>query len=145
MDLYAFCCFLSNLVFSDKNPQRRRLVERWHRYVLKDNKAHDDLYPDDPEKKAAGKLQTRLKNIVRGKTESSTVVETVKKEEVEVTPIVNPSLLKDQSKEEEMASEMQEVQEVQEVQEETKKEGEGEGGVWESITSTFWWLLGYKN
>ena len=154
------------VVFSDKNPQRRRLVERWHRYVLKDNKTHDDLYPDDPAEKKPNMFLAKLQSLMGGKAKSAPAEAAVEeKKEAETASVVNPALLMDQEEKEEEEEEegvmmeqgeenlQEEAQEKEQEEEEEKKEEEGEeegtqagaGGVWESISSTFWWLLGYKN
>ena len=133
------------LVFSYKNPQRRRLVERWHRYVLKDNKTSEELYPEEPEQK---KHRAILHKAEDATAKSSAVTETVEEEEkkkeeeeLKMTPVVDPSLLKDQEEKEKDEKD----EEDEEEEEEKKEDGESAGGVWESISSTFWWLLGYKN
>lgn len=154
------------VVFSDKNPQRRRLVERWHRYVLKDNKTHDDLYPDDPAEKKPNMFLAKLQSLMGGKAKSAPAEAAVEeKKEAETASVVNPALLMDQEEKEEEEEEegvmmeqgeenvQEEAQEKEQEEEEEKKKEEGEeegtqagaGGVWESISSTFWWLLGYKN
>lgn len=156
------------VVFSDKNPQRRRLVERWHRYVLKDNKTHDDLYPDDPAEKKPNMFLAKLQSLMGGKAKSAPAEAAVEeKKEAETASVVNPALLMDQEEKEEEEEEeeegvmmeqgeenvQEEAQEQEQEEEEEKKKEEGEeegtqagaGGVWESISSTFWWLLGYKN
>ena len=155
------------VVFSDKNPQRRRLVERWHRYVLKDNKTHDDLYPDDPAEKKPNMFLAKLQSLMGGKAKSAPAEAAVEeKKEAETASVVNPALLMDQEEKEEEEEEegvmmeqgeesvqeaAQEKEQEEEKEEEKKEEGEekgtqaGAGGVWESISSTFWWLLGYKN
>lgn len=154
------------VVFSDKNPQRRRLVERWHRYVLKDNKTHDDLYPDDPAEKKPNMFLAKLQSLMGGKAKSAPAEAAVEeKKEAETASVVNPALLMDQEEKEEEEEEegvmmeqgeenvQEEAQEQEQEEEKKKKKEEGEeegtqagaGGVWESISSTFWWLLGYKN
>ena len=119
----SFCGFVLCVVFSEKNPQRRRLVERYHRYVLKDGKTAADIYPP----KGAKEVKPAAKPVEEEKPveEVKAAVEEVKVVE-EVKPVVEEvKLLEEEKAAEEAAPEST--------------------SVWTSISNTFWWLLGYKN
>lgn len=130
----SFCGFVLCVVFSEKNPQRRRLVERYHRYVLKDGKTAADIYPP----KGAKEVKPAVKSV-----EEEKPVEEVKAAE-EVKPVEEVKV------EEKPAEEVKVVEEVKPVVEEEKPVEEEKAApestsVWTSISNTFWWLLGYKN
>ena len=130
----SFCGFVLCVVFSEKNPQRRRLVERYHRYVLKDGKTAADIYPP----KGAKEVKPAMKPV-----EEEKPVEEVKAAE-EVKPVEEVKV------EEKPAEEVKVVEEVKPVVEEEKPVEEEKAApestsVWTSISNTFWWLLGYKN
>ena len=131
----SFCGFVCCVVFSEKNPQRRRLVERYHRYVLKDGKTAADIYPP----KGAKEVKPAVKPVEEEKpVEEVKVAEEVKPaEEVKVVEEVKPVV-----EEEKPVVEEEKPVEEEKAAEEAAPESTS---VWTSISNTFWWLLGYKN
>lgn len=131
----SFCGFVLCVVFSEKNPQRRRLVERYHRYVLKDGKTAADIYPP----KGAKEVKPVAKPVEEEKPveEVKAAVEEVKVAE-EVKPVVEVKLLEEEKPVEEEVKPVEEEKAAEEAAPESTS-------VWTSISNTFWWLLGYKN
>lgn len=132
----SFCGFVLCVVFSEKNPQRRRLVERYHRYVLKDGKTAADIYPP----KGAKEVKPVAKPVEEEKPveEVKAAVEEVKVAE-EVKPVVEEvKLLEEEKPVEEEVKPVEEEKAAEEAASESTS-------VWTSISNTFWWLLGYKN
>lgn len=132
----SFCGFVLCVVFSEKNPQRRRLVERYHRYVLKDGKTAADIYPP----KGAKEVKPVAKPVEEEKPveEVKAAVEEVKVAE-EVKPVVEEvKLLEEEKPVDEEAKPVEEEKAAEEAAPESTS-------VWTSISNTFWWLLGYKN
>ena len=132
----SFCGFVLCVVFSEKNPQRRRLVERYHRYVLKDGKTAADIYPP----KGAKEVKPVAKPVEEEKPveEVKAAVEEVKVVE-EVKPVVEEvKLLEEEKPVEEEVKPVEEEKAAEEAAPESTS-------VWTSISNTFWWLLGYKN
>ena len=132
----SFCGFVLCVVFSEKNPQRRRLVERYHRYVLKDGKTAADIYPP----KGAKEVKPVAKPVEEDKPveEVKAAVEEVKVAE-EVKPVVEEvKLLEEEKPVEEEVKPVEEEKAAEEAAPESTS-------VWTSISNTFWWLLGYKN
>lgn len=132
----SFCGFVLCVVFSEKNPQRRRLVERYHRYVLKDGKTAADIYPP----KGAKEVKPVAKPVEEEKPveEVKAAVEEVKVAE-EVKPVVEEvKLLEEEKPVEEEVKPVEEEKAAEEAAPESTS-------VWTSISNTFWWLLGYKN
>ena len=139
----SFCGFVLCVVFSEKNPQRRRLVERYHRYVLKDGKTAADIYPPKGAKevKPVAKPVEEEKPVeeVKAAVEEVKVVEEVKPAVEEVKPVVEeekPVVEEEKPVEEEKAAEEEKA---------TEEATPESTSVWTSISNTFWWLLGYKN
>ena len=135
----SFCGFVLCVVFSEKNPQRRRLVERYHRYVLKDGKTAADIYPPKGAKevKPVAKPVEEEKPVeeVKAAVEEVKVAEEVK---VEEKPAEEVKLLEEEKPVEEEVKPVEEEKAAEEAAPESTS-------VWTSISNTFWWLLGYKN
>ena len=116
------------------NPQRRRLIERWHRYVLKDNKTHDEIFDKKSAKESAAASSTPAAPAAPA-TQSMAAPRAPAAE----------SVIKS-SEESIMNKEPIVVLPAEETKmEEDKEVTEQNSGVWSYLTSTFWWLLGYKN
>ena len=135
----SFCGFVLCVVFSEKNPQRRRLVERYHRYVLKDGKTAADIYPP----KGAKEVKPAVKPVEEEKPVEEVKVEEKPVEEVKVAEEVKPVVEEVKLLEEEkpVVEEEKPVEEEKAAEEATPEST----SVWTSISNTFWWLLGYKN
>ena len=96
------------------NPQRRRLIQRWHRYVLKDN--IDPYAPKEEVEEEVPEPQPEEQSIVM--------------EEMEVEPIVDtPAEI---------------VEEIPAKEEEVVEVASSEEGFFSYLYKSFWWLLGYK-
>ena len=115
------------IVFSEKNPQRRRLIERWHRYVLKDEVKKPDPWA---EYEAAQNAQTAVEEVIEKEqvVEEQVMVEPVVEEDVK--PIVEMP--------------MEETRMEEDKEEQKQEETAQTTTVWGYINSTFWWMLGYK-
>ena len=116
------------------NPQRRRLIERWHRYVLKDNKTHDEIFDKKSAKESAAASDAPAAPAVPA-TQSMAAPRTHVAESV-----INSSEESIMSKEPIVVLPAEETK-----MEEDKEVTEQNSGVWSYLTSTFWWMLGYKN
>lgn len=114
------------LVFSDKNPQRRRLIERYHRYIAKDEVKKPDPWAEAEAAEAAAAAEAALRE------------EEEKKEEKPVEPAVVEA-----SAEAPVETFVETVVEAPAEEEKTEEPAESQG-VLGYISSTFWWLLGYK-
>ena len=117
------------LVFSDKNPQRRRLIERYHRYIAKDEVKKPDPWAEAEAAEAAAAAEAALREEEEKKEEKP--VEASAEAPVEIfveTPAATPA---------------ETVVEAPAEEEKTEEPAESQG-VLGYISSTFWWLLGYK-
>ena len=105
------------------NPQRRRLIQRWHKYVLKDG---IDPYAPKDEVEAVEAVE------VVEETQQAQAVEDIqeKVEMVDEKEFVQPVVT--------MTEEV-----VEEVVEEEVQTAESES-FFSYLNKTFWWLLGYK-
>ena len=115
------------IVFSDKNPQRRRLIERYHRYIAKDEVKKPDPWAEadtESDEAAAASVAAAAAAAISKAEEASEAIETpVELQE----PVLMP---------------MEEIQTDEEVV--AEEPATQSSGIWNSISSTFWWILGYK-
>ncbi|KNB44715.1 hypothetical protein JH06_3191 [Blastocystis sp. subtype 4] len=124
-----FFCIVSMLylIFSDKNPQRRRLIERYHRYIAKDEVKKPDPWAEadtESDEAAAASVAAAAAAAISKAEEASEAIETpVELQE----PVLMP---------------MEEIQTDEEVV--AEEPATQSSGIWNSISSTFWWILGYK-
>ena len=119
------------------NPQRRRLIERWHRYVLKDNKTHDEIF----DKKSAKESSAASAAPAAPAAPAVPATQSMAAPRAHVTESVINS-----SEESIMSKEPIVVLPAEETKmEEDKEVPEQNSGIWSYLTSTFWWMLGYKN
>ena len=116
------------------NPQRRRLIERWHRYVLKDNKTHDEIFDKKSAKESSAASAAPAAPAVPA-TQSMAAPRAHVTESV-----INSSEESILSKEPIVVLPAEETK-----MEEDKEVPEQNSGIWSYLTSTFWWMLGYKN
>ena len=112
------------------NPQRRRLIERWHRYVLKDNKTHDEIFEKESSAASAAPAAPAVPATQSMAAPRAHVTESV----------INSSEESIMSKEPIVVLPAEETK-----MEEDKEVPEQNSGIWSYLTSTFWWMLGYKN
>ena len=122
------------LVFSDKNPQRRRLIERYHRYIAKDEVKKPDPWAEAEAAEAAAAAEAALREEEEKKEEKPVepAVEASAETPVE-TPVETPAATPAETVVEEKTEEAKTEEPAAESQ-----------GVLGYISSTFWWLLGYK-
>lgn len=122
------------IVFSEKNPQRRRLIERYHRYIAKDEVKKPDPWAEADAAEAAAAAEAALRDEEEKEEEKpveSVIVETpVEASEVPVDASADVP-----------AETSVEAPAEEEKAEEPAAESQGVLGY---ISSTFWWLLGYK-
>lgn len=123
------------LVFSDRNPQRRRLIERYHRYIAKDEVKKPDPWAEAEAAEAAAAAEAALREEEEKKEEKPVepaVVEASAEAPVETsvgTPAATPA---------------ETVMKAPAEEEKTEEPTAESQGVLGYISSTFWWLLGYK-
>lgn len=76
------------IVFSEMNPQRRRLIQRWHRYVLKDGidpyapkEEPEEVLPEEPKEESIVMEEMAVEPVVEQ------IEEVIVEEEEEVAEV----------------------------------------------------------